>query len=592
MLRELHIQNLAVIQDAHVLLQPGLNCFTGQTGAGKSLMLGAFEILLGLKAAAANMLRPGADEARVAGLFELQEDVIAAQVSAILDMPLKTGDDVLISRRILPSGRSSVSANGQVVTAAMVRQVSELLVDIHGQHDQQYLLKPANQLMILDAFAQALPVRERYGELYKEHARIQRRRDELAASRTLRQQQLELYLYQAGEIDAAAPQPGELATCKARSQKLANIQRIERDVSGVRELLDDGEAAVNPQLQRAVHLLENLARLDAELEPQAEQVRSAVLMLQDSAYEMARYTQRLELDPEELSELETRLNVLNRLVAKYAPAAQPGVDPIETVLAYRLQIQSFIEQLQAEDEDLATIDQQAVKIKTALLKAGGELSRKRQTAARKLRPLVEDQLKQLGMGEAAFDVAFTRLEGTNETSSDEAAAQDAQADELSLTNATAHGLESAEMMVRTNPGQPLLALRKIASGGEMSRIMLAIKAILAQSDRVSVLVFDEIDANIGGRMGTVIGQKLRLLANQAHHQVLCITHLPQIAAFADHHLHITKSVRGKGPSRETCTTVTPLEGAQRIEELAQMLAGAETTSTTRKQARELLCAAG
>lgn len=571
MLRELHIHQLAVIEDAHIQLSQGLNCFTGQTGAGKSLVMGAFEILLGLKTALASMLRPGATEARVAGVFELHDPLVVAQISQLIDQTLACGDELLISRKIFPSGRSSLSINGQPVTAAMVKAVGETLVDIHGQHDQQYLLKPSNQLAILDAFAKATDLCDSFAKLHRQHGEIARRRSELAASRVLRQQQLELYEYQAAEMDEAAPLPGELQTLRDRHAMLSNVQKIKHDASEVYAAMDDSEDAVVARVQSALHMLQAIARLDRDVRPLVEQFQAAALTLQDSAYELGRYAQRLEVDPEELGVVEERLNVLNRLVAKYAAGGQPGVDPLAQVLKYREQIQSLIEELRAQDEDLATIDQQGEVLLRQMNEVGQQLTKKRQAAGKKLRPLVEKELKDLGMSEATFEVAFNPRQ-TGEGDS--------------------QGLEAMEMMVQTNPGQPAQPLRKIASGGEMSRIMLALKAILAQSDRVSVLVFDEIDANIGGRMGTIIGQKLRKLADGDHHQVLCITHLPQIAAFADRHLHISKTIQGKGKLRQTSTCVNELQGAGRVEELAQMLAGSDVSPTTRKQIKEMLAMAG
>lgn len=576
MLRELHIHKLAVIEDAHIQLSKGLNCFTGQTGAGKSLVMGAFEILLGLKTASAAMLRPGAEEARVAGVFELHDPAVTSQVSALIDQTVNPGDELLISRKIFPSGRSSLSINGQPVTAAMLKSVGETLVDIHGQHDQQYLLKPANQLAILDAFAKAADLCDTYAKLHRQHSEITRRRSELATSRVLRQQQLELYEFQAKEIDEASPQPGELQSLRDRHAMLANVKRIKRDASQVYELMDDSEDAIVTRVQSVLHVLEDLGRLDHDLGPLVEQFQAAAVSLQDSAYELGRYAQRLDIDPQELEVVEERLNTLNRLIAKFAAGGQPGVDPLEIVLGYRQQIQGLIEELRAQDEDLATIDEQAAALVGKMREVGETLTRKRQTAARKLQPLVQKELKDLGMSEAVFEVAFVT-------------AIVSAADGLTTGS---QGMETIEMMVQTNPGQPSQPLRKIASGGEMSRIMLALKAILAQSDRVSVLVFDEIDANIGGRMGTIIGQKLRKLADGDHHQVLCITHLPQIAAFADRHLHISKIIEGKGKDRQTRTSVSLLQGTGRVEELAQMLAGNEVSSTTRKQIKEMLVTAG
>jgi DNA repair protein RecN (Recombination protein N) len=581
MLRELHISNLAVIEDARIELAEGFNCFTGQTGAGKSLIIGAFEILLGLRPAqASEMIRPGADEGRVSGIFELTDQTLISQVGQTLDMTLDPADPLLITRKLFASGRSSVSVNGQPVTAGMVKAVGELLVDIHGQHDHQFLLKPANQLAILDAFAGAMDLRQEFSTWHRALGELTRRRQELSASSTLRRQQLELYEFQAQEIDAANPLVGEFPELRARHQLLSNLRRVQRDAAQVHSALYDSEGAICERLQAMVHVLGDLAQLDPELNELYEQVRSATLTLQESAFELSRYTDRLDLDPRELGEVEERLNTLNRLASKYG--SMGGDDPVSAVLEFRQQLQGQIDELQGQNEDLRGIDTQIEDARRQRQAVGKKLSAARQVAAKKLVPAINSQFKDLGMSEARLEVEFSTL------------ADGSGSGEGANSDAGASGLEAMELLIGTNPGQPARPLRKIASGGELSRVMLALKGVLAASDRISVLVFDEIDANIGGRLGTVIGQKLRDLSRtgDARQQVLCITHLPQIAAFADRHLRIAKQVEGSGGKRQTRTTVTALDGKARVDELAEMLAGKDVTATTRKQVRELLDAAG
>lgn len=584
MLLELHIQNLAVIEDAQVTFTPGLNVFTGETGAGKSLVIGAFEILLGLRTAG-DMIRANAEQAQVTGLFEVHHPEIARQIAEVLDQPVEPGEQLLIARKLFVSGRSSVSVNGLPVTNAMVKQVGQLLVDIHGQHDHQHLLKPSNQLHILDAFAKCDADRERFAERLAELRQLTKTRQELSAGSDLRRQQLELYEFQADEIDAADPQAGEFPELQARHRVLSSLQRIQRDAGNAHAALYEAENSVTERLQIITHLLIELTELDPELDDIAEQVRTSTLSLQESAFELNRYIDRLEHDPAESAEVDDRLNALNRLVSKYGDGAKSD-DPVEPVIAYREEIAETITLLRSQDTDQSGIDERITDCKAELTEIAKRLTKARTAAANKVTPLVEAQLKELGMAEAAFDIGF----------------ESHDLDE----HASSSGLDAVEMLVRTNPGQPMQPLRKIASGGEMSRIMLALKSVLAGSDRISVLVFDEIDANIGGRLGTVIGNKLQRLANpgaktrakkntphtSGGHQVLCITHLPQIAAFADNHLRITKSVAGKGKARQTHTTVAPVTGKTRVEELAEMMAGKDVTATTRKHARELITAAG
>ena len=582
MLRELHISNLAVIEDATVEFAPGLNVFTGQTGAGKSLVIGAFEALIGLRKAT-DMIRPGAGEARISGVFEADQPGLAKGLSEALDQSIEAGDELLITRKLFESGRSSLSVNGQPATAAMMRRAAELLVDIHGQHDHQFLLRPSNQLLILDEFAQCGDLRQAFAAAFAERRDLLQEKQELTASATLRRQQLELYEFQAGEIDAAEPQPDEFAELQARERVLGNVQKIQRDAGAAYGALYDADGAVTERLQAITHLLIDLAEMDAALEAIVEPVREASLSLQESAFQLSRYLDRLEHDPEEAAEVAERLNTLNRLVQKYGDG-RPGADPVASVLVFRQELAEQIETLRHQNNDLSRIDRRIGELSKQLQELGQQLTKARQAAAKKLMPQIEKQLAELGMAEARLKVGFT------------------------VVDDSPTGFDGVDFVVQTNPGQEARPLRQIASGGELSRTMLAIKSVLAtttRGQRISVLVFDEIDANIGGRLGSVIGQKLRSLAKPpatsrktadsasgSRHQVLCITHLPQIAAFADRHFHIVKTVVGKGNSKQTRTTVGILEDEARINELAEMMAGHKVTDISRQQAAELLEAAG
>ncbi len=562
MLRELHISNLAVIEDIAMAFEPGLNCFTGQTGAGKSLILGAFEILLGLRSAG-DMLRQGTEEGRVSGVFELTDVSLVEQINAACDAQLerptsKAPAQLLITRKLFASGRTSVSVNGQPATLAMLQAVGELLVDVHGQHDHQYLLKPANQLLMLDRFGECEALAERFAAIYEQLRQLIDRQSQLSASRTLRQQQLELYEFQADEIDQVEPTEGEYEELNARYRLLSNLERIARDGGAAYAALYESDGAICERLGATVGLLRQLAELDEPLAEVAEELRGAAAQVQDASYTLSRYLNRLDLDSGELQETEQRLNALNRLIAKYGDG--PAAGQLSQVIAYREQIAEQIERLRGETEDLESIAAQIEPLRDELSQAGQALTEARRQAADRLSPLVQAQLAELGMAEAQLQVQC----------------------DTDPARQSPRGFDQIELLVRTNPGQPARPLRKVASGGELSRLMLALKSILAQSDRISVLVFDEVDANIGGRMGSIIGQKLRQLA--AHHQVLCITHLPQIAAFADHHLKIAKQV----DQGQTRTAVEPLNTDRRVDELAEMLTGKHATKTTRKQARELL----
>ncbi len=563
MLRELHISNLAVIEDASIELAEGLNCFTGQTGAGKSLVIGAFEVLLGLRSAG-DLLRTGAEQGRVSGVFELADRRIVERINEAADLsldPARRPEQLLITRKLFASGRTSVSINGQPATLGMLETIGEQLVDVHGQHDHQLLLKPAHQLLMLDEFGECDDLRRQFTRLHRRLGGLRERKTGLAASAKLRRQQLDLYEFQAGEIDEADPTPGEFEEVSARHRVLSNLGRIHRESAAAHAALYESDGAIAERLQAVIGVLGSLSELDDQIKQIVADLRTAAAQLQDASFTLNRYLNRLDLDPAELEETEHRLNTLNRLIHKYGHETDGATGTLDDVIAYRQHIEGEMTALRSQREDLASIDAQIEPMERALRELGESLTVQRQAAAKKLGPLVEAELAELGMGEAKFDVAFETVEYH------------------------ASGGDEVEMLVQANPGQAALPLRKVASGGELSRIMLALKGIVASADRVSVLVFDEIDANVGGRMGTVIGRKLGDLA--AHHQVLCITHLPQIAAFAGRHLKIAKQVT----HGQTHTTVSTVEGDGRIEELAEMLTGKNATGTTRKQAEELLALA-
>jgi DNA repair protein RecN (Recombination protein N) len=556
MLRELHISNLAVIADVRIELDPGLNCFTGSTGAGKSLVIGALQVLLGLRSAA-EMLRPGVDEARISGVFEIRNPNLLADVEKITDVQVTAdGGELLLTRRLYASGRSSVSINGNPITLGMLKQLAEALVDVHGQHDHQYLLKPSNQIDVLDQFAGLWPLREKYHAVYEKLQTAKRQLEDLDANRNLREQQLKLYRFQAEEIDNAQLDPAEYEELEARSSVLRNLEKLKKEAGAVYAALYEADGSILERVKMMTGVLADLSSLDIGLKEIAGNVKDATISLEESAFDLSRYLDKLDIDPGELAEVEDRLNTINRVLNKYGRT-------MDDALAHRKELAQKIGELERATVDLSSLQKEITPLTRELKTLGEQLSAKRQIAAKKLSPLIEKQLAELGMEKAKFTIEFA-------------------APPKDEPIAAPSGFDSIEFVAQTNPGQLPQPLRKIASGGELSRIMLGLKSILAHSDRISVLVFDEIDANVGGRLGSVIGNRLRGLA--AHHQVLCITHLPQIASYADRHLTVRKSVSGN----QTETTVRVMQGDERLQELSEMVGGPRVTETTRAQARELL----
>jgi DNA repair protein RecN (Recombination protein N) len=590
MLRELHIANLAIIERVDIELAAGLNVFTGQTGAGKSLILGALELLLGLRGGgeeAALFVRPGSGEARVSGVFEVASADLAERLGQLLDQPLAPREPILVTRRVSAAGRSSASVNGLPVTAAMLREAGQLLVDIHGQHDQQFLLKPANQLLILDAFGDAACERRRFADALRDRRACQQRLRDLRDSEQRRLEAMELYRFQVEEIDKAALRGGEYEPVRNRYAVLKNAAHLKSQSSQVLLGLCEGDDAVLERLAGIEHRVRDLLRVDGSLADLAGRFEQAREALHDAASMLERYQDRLDVDEGELAGVEERLDVLNRLVHKYGKsAAGADADPIDAVLAHRREIGRKLEELDGDTKALAELEGQIARLQAQVAGIGQRLTRLRRQAAKRLKTLVEAEFRDLEMFEATFDVDV-RTRRPDDPAVDSS------------------GLDEVEFLVRTNPGQDSLPLRKIASGGEISRIMLALKTILADKDQVAVLIFDEIDANIGDRLGATIGRKMRALAGgQAADgkaadadaaprcQIVCITHLSQIAACADHHVRIAKEVVGPDDGRQTVATVRVLNGEDRVRELAEMTAGRDVTDAALAHARNLLAAAG
>ncbi len=570
MLRELHIANLAVIEDAAVEFSSGLNVFTGRTGAGKSLVIGAFEILLGLRSGgkedAGAMLRDEDREARISGLFEVADTRVTQELGAAIDKELAASEPILVTRRILPSGRTSASVNGAPVTIPMLRNLADLLVDIHGQHDHQFLLKPGNQLLILDAYAGCDDARTAFAGAFRELRDLKRRKRALEESAESRARELELLEYQSAEIAGAEPRDGELEALQAEYERLANTGELVTGASSCADELHESEGSVVERLEILGTTLKQLAEKDPEkLAPIREQVAECAAILRDAAYELSGYAEALEPDEGRLEEVRRRLDQLNTLVYKYGGS-------MESVMSTWREIDERLEALRAAGGDLGGLADRIARLDKEVARKGAQLSGLRREAVDRLAPLITEKIRSLGMEGAAFAVEIKPVDPAS-------------------PEATSSGLDDIEFMVQTNPGQPRRPLRKIASGGEISRIMLAIKSVMAAGDRISVLVFDEIDANIGGRLGAEIGSCMKQLADaRTGRQVLCITHMPQIAAFADHHLHIEKEISTEGDAAVTSSSVSVLDGEGRLAELAAMIAGS-VTETSLQQAGELLARA-
>jgi DNA repair protein RecN (Recombination protein N) len=563
MLRELSIRNLAVVEEAVVPFAPGLNVLTGETGAGKSIVVDALLLITGARAQP-DWIRTGADTATVSAVFEIDP---AGPVAALLDEAgHRVADGELVIRRELArSGRHRAFVNDAAATVGLLERLGELLVELHGQHEHQRLMEPARQLLLLDRFAGADERRETVGARVRrwEEARdaLARLRDEMREGA----RQEDLYRFQLAEIDAVQLRDGEEDELRAERGRLQHAERI---AAGLREALgllyEDPQSAA-ARLDRAATLFREVARHEPEAAAPIEAIEGAQAYLEDVVGRARILRDRAVLDPARLEQVDARLDAIVKLKRKYG-------DSVAAILTHRHEVAAALDRLTRHD---AIAEEMAGAVADAAGAAGAEaeaLSEARTRGAERLERLVQKEIRGLGMEHGRFRVALRREPATG----DELAAGPGR------WRVGPRGAETAELLLSANPGEELKPLAKVVSGGELSRVMLAAKTVLAAADEVPVLVFDEVDAGIGGRVADVVGQKLRSTA--AGRQVLCVTHLAPIAAYAAHHLLVEKRV-ARGATR---TSVSALAAAARVDEIARMLGGERVTETSRRHARELL----
>ncbi|MBI5367683.1 MAG: DNA repair protein RecN [Planctomycetes bacterium] len=569
MLIELEIRDFALIDNARVEFAPGLVVLTGETGVGKSLLLSALTFVLGEKASAA-YLRAGAAETEVSALFRLPSSELARAVEAAAGLAPGEDGELLLRRVFTSSGANRCHLNGRPATVGMLKAVGELLLDIHGQHDHQSLLSPAPQLAVLDRFAEADEAREEFAARWREREARRRARAELSAGDATRRERLELLRAQAEEIATAAPQSGELETLEREKRLLAGGEKLAAAVRSAYATLYEAEGAAVERLHGAQVDLERAAGMDPELGGAAAALAEAAATAREVAGKLERYVEGMRFDPRRREEVEDRLHLLRRLLARYGPT-------VEAALAQREALERECAELAGADERLGRIDAEIRGLDEELRTLGARLGERRRKAAAVLERGVTRGLKDLAMPEAEFRVEFAPS-GT----ADPAAARAGGAGGAAAPEGSSSGLERVEFCIAPNPGEPLKPLRRIASGGELARTMLAIKKVLAASDRIPVLVFDEIDANVGGRLGSVLARELAGIAGT--HQVLCVTHMPQIAAAAHRHLRVAKA----STDGRTVTSFEPLTGRARVLEIGEMIEGRPPSPTSVREAELLL----
>ena len=550
MLTELRIRNFAIIEQVTLPLSPGFNVLSGETGAGKSIIVGALGLLLGERASA-DLIRSGADKATVEGVFDISE---LEDISALADeRGIEVEEDTLVLKReIATNGRGRAWINGTTVTASVLAEIGRQLVNLHGQHDAQTLLDSESQRRILDAFGGAERQTELVRSAHKEVSEVRREIATLTSRRAEAERRADYLRHVAKEIEEAKLAPGEDTKLEDEARVLENADELRTLASTLNELLSGEEGSVISQLGVAQRPLSSIERIDPSASRMQELFDTGFYALQELARAVDDYAGSVELDPDRLEEVRRRRDRLFGLLKKYGPMLQD-------VIAAGTNARAELDLIDTAQFDLANLTAREVEARRRLASDAEKLSELRLSGAKKLAKAVDALLPPLGMPDGRFTVTLTARD-----------------------EPTAEGAEDVEFRVALNIGHEDRPLARVASGGELSRVMLALKTILARVDQVPTLIFDEVDAGIGGRVGLQVGDTLRRVAKE--HQVFAISHLPQIAARAHHHIVVAKGARGG----VTTADITVLEGTSRVNEIARMLGGDPESKVSRAHAKELL----
>ena len=537
MIRFLSVSHLAVIDRLELEFAPGLNVLTGETGAGKSILVGAVGLLVGGRASA-DLVRTGEETAAVQAVFEKPD-----------------GAEMIVRREVSAQGRSRAFVDGTLVTSAALRDAAGSFVDLHGQHEHQVLLDPAAHLDLLDEFSGLTPAREAVAAAYGAWAQVRDERARLAASEQQKAARAEFLAFQLAEIDKGAPQPGEDDELATTRQVLANADRLQRLCAEAYTSLYEGDDSALRALAGTWKRGAELATLDAKFAPYVETRDAIKSQLEDLAFFLRSYSENIDASPARLQDIEDRLALLERLKKKHGPS-------LADVIAKRDTLRRELHDIEHATERAAELDASLERARKDYLRVATELSTRRRSAAKEFSRSLEKALADLAMAKTKCEVRFANDGGEAQWSE--------------------RGLDQAEFYISPNPGEEVRPLARIASGGELSRIMLALKTLASTDAPGKTLIFDEVDAGIGGAVADVVGARLRLLGDRF--QVLCITHLPQIAAYGTTHYRIEKAVR----SGRTSTTVTRVDGVERETEIARMMGGADVSAAVLAGAREMI----
>ncbi len=549
MLQNLHVKNLALIDEIEVEFADGLNIMTGETGAGKSIILGSVNLALGGRYSK-DILRQGADFGLVELSFLVENQ---QQVRKLKELDIYPEEGVVLLSRRLMAGRSVSRINGETVQIGLLKEAAQILIDIHGQHEHQSLLYKKNHLGIVDAFAreEAADARKKVREAYKEYKACEKEMKENLSDEAQRAKELSFLQFEAKEIRDADLKPGEDEDLELLYRRMANSREIVESVNEAYIYTSEGNENASESLSRAIHAISGIADYDETASNLYDQLVEIDSLLNDFNRELAAYGNECEFSEEDFRETENRLNEINHLKTKYGHT-------IEEILRYCAQQEKRIQLLEDYDQYLEELKARYAAAKEKMKRQGKALSALRKKQAKALEKAIEDGLRDLNFENVQFQIQFTETK-----------------------DYTAEGIDEVEFMISLNPGQPLKPLANVASGGELSRIMLAIKSVMAKRDEIETLIFDEIDVGISGRTAQKVSEKMAVIGRG--HQVICITHLAQIAAMADHHFLIEKATQ----SGDTKTEIRKLSEQESVKELARILGGAKITDTVLKSAVEM-----
>jgi DNA repair protein RecN (Recombination protein N) len=560
MLKHLQISNFTIIDRIDIELDPGMTALTGETGAGKSILLDALAMVLGDRGDSGS-IRQGAERSDIYATFDIT--VLPAARQWLKSNDLDSGEECLLRRTLAADGRSKGYINGAPATMQMLRELGEMLVDIHGQHEHQSLLKREVQRQRLDDYADNTALLSQLASIYEDWHTLQSRYQQLLISSQQRDDRLAILRYQTEELDKMQLGPTEWVELQEEHRRLAHASHLtEAAARALEQLYDNDSGTVHSILSQHSGNIEELLQFDDKLKSVAELLNSATIQIEEATSLLRDYVNDLELDPARLQWVEERMGAIHELARKHR--CEPEQLP---ALAARLTVE--LTDIEQADDRLKSLAEECRSARERYLEKAQLLRKQRQQAAARLSKAVTAAMQTLGMSGGKFHIQI------NDKSYDTATGE----------GFTAHGLDQMEFQVSANPGQSLRSMNKVASGGELSRISLAIQMITAGIEPIPTLIFDEVDAGIGGGIAEVVGMHLRTLGDQR--QVLCVTHLPQVAAQAHHHLKVAKSSKAG-----TQTAISRLDARERIDEIARMLGGLEITATTRNHAAEMIQRAG